>query len=281
MTKIFFPYNDQPIRFPFYINDLVYYWEVGSDGITVYLLNNKIDPDMPIVKDILLEETGISMYLDNETTDTSKHILVEFAKIGWSMDTLGLLDPLTLGEIDLFTLGEIAVCYANWLDITASVIKAGIAKIIEASNAEMQLNSNAVLPYIKDIYIGKLYEKIGIVGLNSFNHITINDLDPHTIGDLDPHTIGDINAMLSISRVFGSIPASLVKEIRIIQNNLLDNNTLHPIKEFEVSASNVGCHISVDSKANSSVNVALVLTEHYIGITNGNVPLEVTIDGAG
>ena len=91
MTKIFFPYNDQPkqfsfkfsepIRFPFYVNDLVYYWEVGSDGITMYLLNNKIDPDTPIVKDVLLEETGITMYLVNETADTSKHIFVEFAKI--------------------------------------------------------------------------------------------------------------------------------------------------------------------------------------------------------
>lgn len=282
MTKIFFPYNDQPkqfsfkfsepIRFPFYVNDLVYYWEVGSDGITMYLLNNKIDPDTPIVKDVLLEETGITMYLVNETADTSKHILIEFAKIGWGMDTLKLLDPLTLGEIDPFTLGEISICYANWMEIATSVAKTGVVKVIEASDAEMQLKSDAVLPYTKDICTGELHEKIGIVGLNSFGHITI--------GDLDPHTIGDIDAMLSTFRVFGSIPASLVKEIRITQNNSLNNNIVAPVKEFGVSATGIDYYISTTEPAESSANVALELTEHYIGITNGTAPLEVTIDGA-
>ncbi len=282
MTKIFFPYNDQPkqfsfkfsepIRFPFYVNDLVYYWEVGADGITMYLLNNKIDPDTPIVKDVLLEETGITMYLVNETADVSKHILIEFAKIGWGMDTLKLLDPLTLGEIDPFTLGEISICYANWMEITASVAKTGVVKVIEASDAEMQLKSDAVLPYTKDIYTGELHEKIGIVGLNSFGHITI--------GELDPHTIGDIDAMLSTFRVFSSIPASLVKEIRITQNNSLNNNIVAPVKEFGVSATGIGYYISTTESADSSANVALELTEHYIGITNGAMPLGVTIDGA-
>lgn len=282
MTKIFFPYNDQPkqfsfkfsepIRFPFYVNDLVYYWEVGSDGITMYLLNNKIDPDTPIVKDVLLEETGISMYLINDTADTSKHILIEFAKIGWGMDTLKLLDPLTLGEIDPFTLGEISICYANWMEIATSVAKTGVVKVIEASDAEMQLKSDAVLPYTKDIYTGELHEKIGIVGLNSFGHITI--------GDLDPHTIGDIDAMLSTFRVFSSIPASLVKEIRITQNNSLNNNIVAPVKEFGVSATGIDYYISTTEPVESSANVALELTEHYIGITNGTMPLEVTIDGA-
>lgn len=305
MTKIFFPYNDQPrqfsfkfsepIRFPFYVNDLVYYWEVGSDGITMYLLNNKIDPDTPIVKDVLLEETGITMYLVNETADTSKHILVEFAKIGWGMDTLKLLDPFTLGEIDPFTLGEISICYANWMEITTSVAKTGVVKVIEASDAEMQLKSDCVLPYTKDIYTGELHEKIGIVGLNSFGHITL--------GDLDPHTIGDIDAMLSTFRVFGSIPASLVKEIRITQNNSLNNNSVNPIKEFGAEASGIDyyinakkiainsnvnavasdakCRITIDGKMHSSANIALGLTEHYVGLTNGSVPLEVTTDSTG
>ena len=282
MTKIFFPYNDQPkqfsfkfsepIRFPFYVNDLVYYWEVGSDGITMYLLNNKIDPDTPIVKDVLLEETGISMYLVNETADTSKHILIEFAKIGWGMDTLKLLDPLTLGEIDPFTLGEISICYANWMEIATSVAKTGVVKVIEASDAEMQLKSDAVLPYTKDIYTGELHEKIGIVGLNSFGRLTI--------GDLDPHTIADIDAMLSTFRVFSSIPASLVKEIRITQNNSLNNNIVAPVKEFGISATGIDYYISTTEPAESSANVALELTEHYIGMTNDTMPLEVTIDGA-
>lgn len=305
MTKIFFPYNDQPnkisfkfsepIRFPFYVNDLVYYWEVGSDGITMYLLNNQIDPDTPIVKDVLLEETGITMYLVNEQADTSKHIFIEFAKIGMDIDTLGLLDPFTLGEIDPFTLGQISEGYANWMEISASIVKTGVAKVIEASNAEMALKSDAVLPYDKQIYTGELHEKIGIVGLNSFGHLTL--------GDLDPHIIGDIDAMLSTFRVFDSIPASLVKEIRITQKNSLNNNTLAPVKEFETNAtginfyaysienmainpninseaSDIGYRMSIDGKVNSSTNVALELTEHYIGMTNGVITLDVTVDGA-
>lgn len=92
----------------------------------------------------------------------------------------------------------------------------GVGSVVEASDAEMQLRSDAVLPYTKDVYTGELHEKIGIVGLNSFGHITL--------GDLDPHIIGDIDAMLSTLRVFGSIPASLVKEIKITQNNTLCNN---------------------------------------------------------
>lgn len=309
MTKIFFPYNDQPkrfpfklsepVRFPFYVNDIVYYWEVGSDGITMYLLNNKIDPDTPIVKDVLIEETGITMYLVNNaadtTVDTVKHILIEFAKIGWGMDTLGLLDPFTLGEIDPFTLGDISICYANWMQLSTSAVETGVNKVIEISDSEMQLRSDAVLPYTKDIYTGELHEKIGIVGLNNMGHITL--------GDLDPHTIGDIDAMLSTFRVFSSIPASLVKEIRITQNNSLNNNVVAPIKEFGVSATgidyyissvsivessmdisvdatDIDCCISTSESAQSSANVALGLTEQYIEMTNGTIPLEVTIDGA-
>lgn len=281
MTKIFFPYNDQPkkfsfkfsepIRFPFYVNDLVYYWEVGSDGITMYLLNNQIDPETPIVKDVLLEETGITMYLVNDTADTSKHILIEFAKIGWGMDTLRLLDPLTLGTIDPFTLGDISTCYANWMNMTTSVAKSGVVKVVEASDAEMQLRSDAVLPYTKDVFTGELHEKIGIVGLNSLGHITL--------GDLDPHIIGDIDAMLSTFRVFGSIPASLVKEIKITQNNALCNNVTAPLKDFAVSASGITYAIHSNDKAVTGIsNVALKEIEHYIGVSNGSIPLEVSAE---
>lgn len=283
MTKIFFPYNDQPkkfsfkfsepIRFPFYVNDLVYYWEVGSDGITMYLLNNQIDPETPIVKDVLLEETGITMYLVNDTADTSKHILIEFAKIGWGMDTLKLLDPLMLGTIDPFTLGDISICYANWMNMTTSVAKSGVVKVVEASDAEMQLRSDAVLPYTKDVYTGELQEKIGIVGLNSFGHITL--------GDLDPHIIGDIDAMLSTFRVFGSIPASLVKEIKITQSNALYNNVTAPLKDFTASASGITYSIQSNNSAVASIsNVALKEIEHYVGISNGVLSLEILADSA-
>ena len=109
--------------------------------------------------------------------------------------------------------------------------------------------------------------------------------------------------MLSTFRVFGSIPASLVKEIRITQNNSLNNNSVNPIKEFGAEASGIDyyintkkiainsnvnavasdakCRITIDGKMHSSANIALRLTEHYVGLTNGSVPLEVTTDSTG
>lgn len=183
MTKIFFPYNDQPkkfsfvfsdpIHFPFYVNNFVYYWEVASDGVTMYLLNNQ--PDTPIVKDVLLEETGITMYLGNnrivpktpivkdvlleeagittclvnDAVDTSKRSLIEFAKIGWGIDAFKLLDPLTLGTIDPFTLGDISIYYANWMNMTTSIAKPGIGKVVKVSDGEIQLHSNVTAP-LKD-----------------------------------------------------------------------------------------------------------------------------------
>lgn len=303
MHKIFFPYNDQPkqfsfrfsepIRFPFYVNDLVYYWEAGTEGITLYLLNNQIDPNTPIVKDILLEETGLTMYLVNEKTNTSKHIIVEFAKIGAGLETLGLLDPFTLGEIDPFTLGEISNCYANWMELGNSVTKPNVDKYFDASGVEMELNSNSVVSYTKDVYVGELENKVGIVGLNSLRHAVL--------GDLDPHTIGDIDAMLSTFRLFDSIPASLVKEIRIKQNYTVRNNTASPLTDFSVDGRNIAKYINesniapygmiysssitdIDyylestSIAKSSLNKSLKADNCYIGISNNNISLEITTE---
>lgn len=277
MTKIFFPYNDQPkkfsfkfpepIRFPFYVNDLVYWWEADSHGITMYLISDNISPDTPVLKDIMLEETGISMYLVNNVAGTSKHILIEFAKIGWGMDTLGLLDPFTLGEIDPFTLGDISICYANWMNLSNSVVKVGIDPLVKASDVKMQLDSGAVIPFSKDIYTGELHGGIGLVGLNGMRHLTL--------GELDPHTIGDIDAMLSTFRVFGSIPASLVKEIRITQKNALHNNDLAPQISFGMNASGIEYFITTSKSVESISNITLGLSEHHIGISSGTMPLEI------
>lgn len=305
MTKIFFPYIDQPkklsfqfsapIRFPFYVNDLVYYWDVGSDGITMYLSNNQIDPTVPIVKDIVLEDTGITMYLVNEAVSPSKHIIVEFAKIGWGIDTLGLLDPLTIGEIDPFTLGEISVCYANWMNIAASTAKANANKVFNASNSKLQIESDSVLSYTKDIYTGELSEKIGIVGLSNMKHLSI--------GDLDPHTVGDIDAMLSTFRIFSSIPASLVKEIRIEQRNALCNDVVPALKDFSTAAKGInyilatndnGAQVYVSRMVNGSntqmdmfagdteviSDIELNVSRQYTTISNGRVSLKISVDNA-
>lgn len=51
MTRILFPYNDQPICFPYYVEGLAQALEFGAKGITFYLVenNNKLrylDPFM-------------------------------------------------------------------------------------------------------------------------------------------------------------------------------------------------------------------------------------------
>lgn len=221
MTKIFFPYNDQPkqfsfkfpepIRFPFYVNDLVYFWEVDAHGITLYLHNDIA----PALKDIELEESGISMYLYNEQTKVGKHIFLDFAKIGLGLYTLGDLDPLTLGHIDYFTLGEISTYASDWMMLSQSSVGTIAQTEVQADEAQMRLRSDTVVPYNKDIYTGELEDKIGIVGMNAIRHTTL--------GELDSRTLQDIDSMLSAFRVFESIPASLVKEIKITHTVGLNN----------------------------------------------------------
>ena len=137
MTRLFFPYQDTPkqllfklpqqVRFPFYVNDLVYYWEAGTDGVTVYLLNNKIDPSNPVIKDIVIEETGITVYLYNQTTQLSQQIFVEYGTIESKIATLGDIDPYTLQTIDPFTLGHTSGAYANWMEMRTSVVTTIVA----------------------------------------------------------------------------------------------------------------------------------------------------------
>lgn len=228
MTKIFFPYNDQAkklsfnvqdtISFPFYLNDIEFYWELGTHGVTIYLLNNQL-PNTAIIKDIFAEGAKITMHLVNEELDIRKHIFVEFAKIGFEMATLGLLDPLTLGDIDSITLGNISESYADWINMITSVARADISQTAELSEIGMQLKSNSVLPYSKNVCMEELSDKIGLTGLNKMGCVAL--------GELDPNVLESIDAMSVAFRVFGNIPASLVKEIRIthsettIQNGIL------------------------------------------------------------
>lgn len=274
MTKLFFPYEDQPkhfpfkfqdpVRFPFYVNDLVYYWEVDSHGITLYLYNDVAST----VKDVVLEETGITIYLKDEVEGVQKHIYVEFAKIGTGSNvlgnTLGELDPYKLGVIDNFTLGtlyEAIRSFADWMNIANSIPTALSSKGFDASNVEMQLESDSVLPYTKNIYI-EIDDDIGIVGLNNMHHATL--------GELDPHLLRDIDAMLSAFRVFEKIPASLVKEIKIEHINILSNNELSPLSQLGTNGSNIGVRLSCVDE------IPLLSTLHTSNVTAFNYYLQST-----
>lgn len=274
MTKIFFPYNDQPkqfqfkfskpIRFPFYVNDLVYFWEADAHGITLYLHNEVA----PTLKNVLLEESGITMYLYNQETKVGKHIYVEFAKVGLGLYTLGDLDPLTLGYIDNFTLGEISNYAADWMMLLQSTANVDGHIYSEADNVSMHLDSGIVLPYDKKIYTGELQDKIGIIGLNSFRNMTL--------GELDPLDLDNIDVMLSTFRAFGSIPASLVKEIKITHTNILKNNTASPLLDFGVSATGAGMAISnnnLTANGNIITSASEVCMNHqtFTATTDSNI----------
>lgn len=269
MTKILFPYIIQPIRFPFYVNDLVYIWEITNAGVSVYLVNNQIDPNKPTLKDIALEDTGISFYLVNEQANTRKHIIIDFDKIGMGLELLGLLDPFILKDIDPFSLGDISLGCANGLQIFNSPPHSTVDKYAVASDARMELDSNCVVPYDKHVYLPNVHNNIGIAGLFDTDHITI--------GELDPRIFGDIDLMLFVFRIFHSIPARLVKEIRIKHNNTINNGVLAPYKDFSISAEGI-----IEGVVNGVLKprkyLSMSASRIIKGLSNGIVPLDVQTD---
>lgn len=281
MTKLFFPYNDQPkqfsfkfpdpIRFPFYVNDLVYYWEIDSSGITLYLYNDTATS----VKDVMIEDTGITIYLKDEVENTLKHIFVEFDKIGYGDNvlgnTLGELDPHTLGDIDSYTLGTLYQAissFADWMQLHTSTVPVINSLHSEANDIEMMLESDSIVHYDKNIYI-EIDNHLGIVGLNSMRNATLGELDPELLSDLD--------MMMSTFRMFENIPASLIKEIIITHNNTINNNPMTLSKDFSTNASNINTNMNTESVP-ILANIALEATEQFISIEGSTIPLELTID---
>ena len=159
MAKIFFPYIDRPkefpfllgrqIKFPFIVEDLMYYWTFSTEGITLYLHSEDIPENTPILKDILLEDTGITFYLSNGSVGTqatlAKMVYVEFEQIGKGIHTLGRLDPLTLGDIDPFTLGEISNISADWMALRNEIVAAVSNIASQGDDLQMRLESNSVV----------------------------------------------------------------------------------------------------------------------------------------
>lgn len=227
MAKIFFPYIDRPkefpfllgrpIRFLFIVENLVYYWEFTMEGTTLYLHSDDISEKTPVLKDILLEDTGITFYLENGSlasqTSIAKAIYIEFEQIGKGVHTLGRLDPLTLGDIDPFTLGEISNVSANWKALRNAIVSAVSNIFAEGGDWQMRLNSDAVVATEKAIFTGEL---------SAFTYMTgLRKQRGRTLGELDPYALEDIDMMLTTFRVFEDVPAHLIKYIGVTHRDML------------------------------------------------------------
>lgn len=226
MAKLFFPFTDQPkkfpfvcdkpIRFPFLIENLLYVWEITAQGAYLRIHSADITKTNPIVKDIMLENSGITFYLDNSQlglgTAANKSIYITFEQLGMGIHTLGLLDGLYLGGIDNLTLGEISQRSANWLAMGGHISDMCSEIESSASHTGFKINSEAQVSYSKTAYIS-IDDKAAITGLQSVREATLGDIDGVFLRDLD--------SMLHTFYMFGNIPAALVKGIFVTDGNTL------------------------------------------------------------
>lgn len=259
MAKIFFPYIDRPkefpfllgrqIRFPFIVEDLVYYWTFTTEGITLYLHSADISEETPILKDILLEDTGITFYLANGSAGAQatliKAVYVEFEQIGKGIHTLGRLDPLTLGDIDPFTLGEISNVSASWKALRNAIATTMSNIITNGDNAQMHLKSDAVVATEKAIFTGELSSFIHTTGLTKQRVMTL--------GELDPHVLEDIDMMLTTFRVFEDVPAGIVKFIGVAHRDMLKNALSETAMDASISVHASAVGIGLGTSVSASV----------------------------
>lgn len=285
MAKIFFPFIDQPkqfpflygrsIRFPFIVENLVYYWDFNTQGITLYLNSQDMTPDAPVLKDILLEDTGITFYLDNSNsgagTSLVKSVLVTFEQIGRGLQTLGMIDPLTLGDIDPFKLGEISTISADWMALKTSIVSTAKKIIEDGGDIQMCLGSNTTIAVDRAVFTGELSSVFYLTGLQKYRTAVL--------GELDPRILDDIDVMLSTFGAFEDVPASLVKGIYVSDVNALRNTVRDCLVDVRID--------SIASKStmaivNGSCAIELNNTENIapeeIAMTISNSDIEITLD---
>ena len=239
MIKITFPYNDQltqfpfywatPIRFPFYVNEISYLWEVGcgeNGNIVLYISNGTTCSS----KKIQIEESNIETYLLNGIADTSKYVLVELAKIGFGHEKICDLDPFAFMDIDDLTLGLIASAFADWITLDGAIVQVGSAVAVGADEGILALlNTTAIAT--GNIDLDGVNGYLGISGLESSRYISIYELDSRFLKDID--------SMISVFRQLENIPASLIKEICIMHDVNIENNMLSMSSNSKINASNI------------------------------------------
>lgn len=256
MKKIFFPYTNQPkqlafrfaepVRFPFYVNDLKYEWELGADSVTLLIHSEKISSDTPVKSNIYSGGQGLILELKNSRTNTAQSVYIKFAKYGrgihnittldpFSVETLddytidvldafdfglidkmplGVIDYFELGELDTFTLGDLSDCFADWLLLNESKASAVMSNFVKASETHMDLDTSST-SLNSNTTVGNLHSGFSITDLKNERYMTL--------GELDARTLGDIDMMTSIFKILDKVPATLVKSITSVSGGNVKN----------------------------------------------------------
>jgi hypothetical protein len=237
MIKMVFPFDDQlkksvfrrtgPLQISFCVNETTYEWEIGCNGIIVYLHNHTAHTS----KHIYTDPGDLTVYLHGHTVTANKYIFVTFEKLGVGLTTLGDLDPLSLAEIDAYTLGDISYAFADWMVMKQPVVEINGTVYVRASETAMSVESSSVLAPGRTIYLEHLDDHLGLSDLSAPRYTTLGELDPNLLEDMD--------TMLSTFRLLEHVPAHLVKEIRVTQRNVLDNLVVSPQSQVTTGASSV------------------------------------------
>lgn len=275
MIKISFPFHDQlnqfsfnmaaPLRFPFCINEISYLWEVGCNGNIVLYISNSTSSSSKMID---LENSDIRTYLLNKVTDVSKQICVEFEKIGFGYEKLKDLDHIAFLEIDTLTLGKIANVFADWLTLDGATVQIGSAVSVGASDAVMaMLQKTATIT--GNIALEENCGYIGLSDLKSVRYLSI--------GELDPKILRDIDMMISVFKQFKNIPAALIKEIRINQNEFIDNDMLSVTFSVQTSANNIS-YVIYQNTANILIETTANISGTAHQLNHGIAHIDILTD---
>lgn len=214
MVKIFFPFTDKPKQFdflqrsvihmPFMINDFLYYCEISPCGITMYLHPAHMSSGSTLMKMMLSDINGKLCIINGNICDDgipvitlSKHNFIEFKHYGQSLNTIGILDPISLGKVDPFSF----INSAEWMALGCLMLKAISKLIISLEHIGMKIRSDSKANTSKEVQL---------VGLRSTLYSTgIGSQRVASIGEMDYFTLNALNSRLITFRVFDSLGAHI------------------------------------------------------------------------
>ena len=218
MAKIFFPFADQPkqlpflidktIRFPFTIDNLLYYCDISPGGITMYLHPETISIDSLAIQMVLMEIKDM-LYLANgeiqpdgvPIVELSKKSYVTFHQYSKGLHTIGLLDPLSLGDLDPFSFANIIGESANWMALENCVLEAISKLIMETEHIGLQLSSNSIVETSKNVALMDMKSTMYSTGIGA-QRIAL-------LGEMDTLMLNELDGKLITLRVFSNLPITL------------------------------------------------------------------------
>ena len=229
MAKIFFPFADKPkklpflldktIRFPFTIDNLLYYCDISTEGITMYLHNGAISVDSMQMQMVLMEIKDILYLINGEIgsegipiVELSKKSFVSFKQYGRGLHTIGLLDPFTLGELDPFSFANIIGDSANWMVMENCLLEAISNVFVDFEHIGLQLQNVSSIKASKRVLLEDIGVPIYSIGLGAQNVALLGQMDSYTLEGLD--------GKLITFRVFADLSAKLNKLIPKINSTM-------------------------------------------------------------